>query len=128
MTNEYINYPVGTVFKEIYEGKPCYYIVGEYFVYCNCYDNPQIRPWKFDSSECTIASDEEKKEFIEALKKNHLIWNEETGKVEREFEEITLSVKVKIKPGTDINKLLERLNDPHNELPWYLYDRTYEDF
>ena len=128
MTNEYINYPVGTVFKEIYEGKPCYYIVGEYFVYCNCYDNPQIRPWKFDSSECTIASDEEKKEFIEALKKNNLIWNEETGKVEREFEEITLSVKVKVKPGTDINKLLERLNDPHNELPWYLYDRTYEDF
>lgn len=128
MTNEYINYPVGTVFKEIYEGKPCYYIVGEYFVYYNCYDSPQIRPWKFDSSECTIASDGEKKEFIEALKKNHLIWNEETGKVEREFEEITLSVKVKVKPGTDINKLLERLNDPHNELPWYLYDRTYEDF
>lgn len=128
MTNEYINYPVGTVFKEIYEGKPCYYIVGEYFIYCNAYDFPQIRPWKFDSSECTIASDGEKKEFIEALKKNHLIWNEETGKVEREFEEITLSVKVKIKPGTDINKLLERLNDPHNELPWYLYDRTYEDF
>ena len=128
MTNEYINYPVGTVFKEIYEGKPCYYIVGEYFVYCNCYDSPQIRPWKFNPSECIIASDEEKKEFIEALKKNHLIWNEETGKVEREFEEITLSVKVKVKPGTDINKLLERLNDPNNELPWYLYDRTYEDF
>ena len=132
MTNEYINYPVGTVFKEEYyenmSNHVCYYIVGEYFIYCNSFHNPQIRPWKFDSSECTIASDEEKKEFIEALKKNHLIWNEEIGKVEREFEEITLSVKVKVKPDTDINKLLERLNDPHNELPWYLYSRTYENF
>ena len=129
MTNEYINYPVGTVFKEEYaDHHACYYIVGEYFVYCNDYDCPQIRPWKFDPSECTIASDEEKKEFIEALKKNHLIWNEETGGLGREFEELTLSVKVKVKPGTDINELLERLNDPHNELPWYLYSRTYENF
>lgn len=128
MTNENINYPVGTVFKEIYEGKPYYYIVGDYYIYCNSWDSLHIRPWKFNVNECTIASDEEKKEFIEAFKKNHLIWDEETGKVEREFEEITLSVKVKVKPGTDINKLLERLNDPHNELPWYLYDRTYEDF
>ena len=129
MTNEYINYPVGTCFKEVYEGKPCYYIVGEYFVYCNDYDCPQIRPWKFNPSECTIIiSNEEKKELIEAFKKNHLIWNEEIGKIEREFEEITLSVKVKVKPGTDINKLLERLNDSHNKLPWYLYDRTYENF
>ena len=128
MTNEYINYPVGTVFKEIYEGKPCYYIVGEYFVYYNCYDSPQIRPWKFDTSICTIAPEDEKKEFIEALKKNHLIWNEETGKVEREFEEITLSVKVKVEPGMDINKLLERLNDPHNPKPWYIHEIKYEDF
>ena len=93
MINEYINYPVGTCFKEVYEGKPCYYIVGEYFAYCNDYDCPQIRPWKFNPSECTIASDEEKKEFIEALKKNHLIWNEKTGKIEREFEEITFKSK-----------------------------------
>ena len=129
MTNEYINYPVGTVFKEEYsKNEYCYYIVGEYFIYCNNYDGPQIRPWKFDPSECTIASNEEKNEFIEALKKNHLIWNKETGKLEREFEEITLSVKVKVQPGTDIDKLLERLNDPHNELPWYIYERTYEDF
>ena len=132
MTNEYINYPVGTVFKEEYyediSHHVCYYIVGEYFVYCNYYDCPQIRPWKFNPSECTLASDSEKVAFIEALKKNHLIWDEETGKVEREYEEITLNVKVKVKPGTDINKLLENLNDPHNELPWYLYGRTYEDF
>lgn len=132
MTNEYINYPVGTVFKEEYyedmSHHVCYYIVGEYFIYCNDYDCPQIRPWKFNPSECTIATNEEKNEFIEALKKNHLIWCEGTGKLEREFEEVTLSVKVKVKPGTDINTLLERLNDPHNELPWYLYGRTYENF
>ena len=132
MTNEYINYPVGTVLKEEYyeymSHHVCYYIVGEYFIYCNDYNSPTIRPWKFDTSMCTIASEDEKKEFIEALKKNHLIWDEETGKVEREYEEITLNVKVKVKPGTDINKLLENLNDPHNELPWYLYGRTYEDF
>ena len=128
MTNEYINYPVGTVFKEVYDGKPCYYIVGEYFVYCNDYYGPQIRPWHFNPSECTIASNEEKNEFIEALKKNHLIWNEEIGKIEREFEEITLSVKVKVEPGMDINKLLERLNDPHNSKPWYIHEIKYEDF
>ena len=132
MTNKYINYPVGTCFKEDYcedgETKVCYYLVGEYPIYCNDYDCPAIRPWKFNVNECTIASDEEKKEFIEALKKNHLIWNDETGKLEHEFEEITLSVKVKVKPGTDINWLLEKLNDPHNEKPWYIYERTYEDF
>lgn len=128
MMNEMLDYSIGTVLKEMYEGKPYFYIVGEYFIYCNDYDCPQIRPWKFDTSECIVASDDEKKDFIETLKKNHLIWNEETGKLELEFEEITLSVKVKVKPGTDINKLLERLNDPHNERPWYLYDRKYENF
>lgn len=128
MTNEYINYPVGTVFKEIYAGKPWYYIVGEYFIYCNDYDCPQIRPWKFNPDKCELASDSEKIAFVEALKKNHLIWCERTGKLEREYEEITLNVKVKVQPGTDINKLIEKLNDPNNELPWYLYDRTYEKF
>lgn len=126
MTNEYINYSVGTVFKEIYEGKPCYYIVGEYFIYCNDYDYPQIRPWKFNPSECTIASDGEKKEFIEALKKNHLIWNEETGKVEREFEEITLNVKVKVRPGMSIDKVLETLNFEKNSNPCDIWDWKFE--
>lgn len=128
MLNEYINYPIGTCFKEVYEDRPCYYIVGEYFVYCNDYDSPQIRPWKFDTSRCTLASDSEKIDFIEKLKNNHLIWCEGTGKLEREYEEITLSVKVKVEPGTDINKLLERLNDPHNELPWYIHEIKYENF
>ena len=132
MTNEYINYPVGTVFKEEYyenmSNHVCYYIVGEYFIYCNSFHNPQIRPWKFDSSECTIASDEEKKEFIEALKKNHLIWNEETGKLEREYEEITLSVKVKVRPGTDIHNLIETLNLEKLENPFGIYDMKFEDF
>ena len=135
MTNEYIDhpvgptgYPVGTVLKENSDNSICYYIVGEYFVYCKDYYYPAIRPWKFDTSKCTIADEDEKKEFIETLKKNHLIWDEETGKVEREYEEITLSVKVKVQPGMDIDKLLERLNDPHNEHPWYIHEIKYEDF
>ena len=132
MENEYINYTVGTVLKEEYyedmSQHTCYYIVGEYFIYCNDYDCPQIRPHKFDDSYCVIASEDEKKEFIKKLKNNHLIWNEETGKVEREYEEVTLSVKLKVRPGKDINWLLEKLNNPHNELPWYIYDRHYEDF
>jgi len=127
MTNEYINYQVGTCFKEIYEGKPCYYIVGEYFIYCNDYDSPQIRPWKFDVNECTIASEEEKKQFIKDLKKNHLIWNEETGKIERKYEERTLSVKVQVKPDTDINKLLEILNNEVKK-PFRIYEIKFENF
>ena len=127
MTNEYINYPVVTCFKEVWEGKPCYYIVGEYFVYCNDYDCPQIRPWKFNPSECTIViSTEEKRELIEAFKKNHLIWNEETGKVEREFDEVTLNVKVKVRPGMDINKLLEILNYEKNTKPYDIWDWKFE--
>ena len=126
MTNENINYPVGTVFKEIYEGKPYYYIVGDYYIYCNSWDSLHIRPWKFNVNECTIASEDEKKEFIEALKKNHLIWDEETGKVEREFEEITLNVKVKVRPGTSIDKVLETLNFEKNSKPYDIWDWKFE--
>lgn len=130
--NEYINYPVGTVLREDYyeDGEPhvCYYIVGEYFIYCKDYDCPAIRPWKFNPSECTVASEDEKNKFIEALKNKHLIWNDKLGSVEKEYEEITLSVKVKVEPGMDINKLLEKLNDPHNSKPWYIHEIKYEDF
>ena len=130
--NKYINYPVGTVFKEEYDEDGhtlnCYYIVGEYFIYCNSFDSLQIRPWKFDTSLCTIASEDEKKNFIETLKKNHLIWNEKTGLVDREFEEVTLSVKVKIKPGMDIDKLLKILNYEKNLKPYDIFDWKFEDF
>jgi len=127
MNNEYINFPVGTCFKEIYEGKPYFYIVGEYFIYCNDFHNPQIRPWKFDISEFTIADEDEKNQFIEDLKKNHLIWNEDTGKLEREFEEIRLSVKIKVKPGMDIDKLIETLN-LKVENPFGVYNMKFENF
>lgn len=127
MKNEYLDFEIGTVLKEMYEGKPCYYIIGEYCVYCNDYECPQIRPWKFNSDECTIASDNESKEFIEALKKNHLIWNKDIGKLQREYEEIALNVKVQVKPGTDINKLIETLN-LHVENPFGIYNMRFEKF
>ena len=127
MMNEYIDYPIGICLKEIYNGKSYYYLVGKSFIYCNDYDCPQIRPWKFDVDECTIASEEEKKQFIEDLKRNNLIWNEKTGKVERKYEERTLSVKVQVEPGTDINKLLEILNNKV-EKPFRIYEMKFENF
>ena len=91
MINEYIETPleVGTVLKETY-GKNIveYYIVGDFFIYENDYNFFQIRPYKFIFDEhITIASEDEKRAFIEDLKKNHLIWDEKTGKVIREYEE-----------------------------------------
>ena len=130
MINEYIDEPleIGTVLKETYPNAVAYYIVGEYFIYCNDYECPQIRPHKFNFNEhISIASEEEKNQFIEDLKKNHLIWNDETGKLEREYEEITLSVKVKVEPGMNINKLLEILN-LHIENPFGIYNMKFEDF
>ena len=127
MMNDYINYSVGTCFKEIYDGKSYYYLVGKSFIYCNNYDNPQIRPWKFNVDECIIASEDEKNQFIKDLKKNHLIWNEESGNLEREYEEIKLSVKIKTKPGIDINKLIEILN-LKVENPFGVYNMKFEDF
>lgn len=125
MMSEYLNYPVGTVLKETYEGKNYYYIVGEYFVYANDYTSPQIRPYKFDGDFTIVTDEDEKNQFIEDLKKNHLIWDEETGKLEREFEEVSLNVKVKVKPGTDINELIEKLN-LEVENPYYVYNMKFE--
>ena len=74
-----------------------------------------------------IANEDEKNQFIKDLKKNHLIWNEETGKLEREFEEIRLSVKIKVKPGMDIDKLIETLN-LNVKNPFGVYNMKFEDF
>ena len=125
MMNEILDYSIGTVLKETYEDGVCYYIVGEYFIYCNDYHCPQIRPWKFDDSNCRIATEEEKNQFIEDLKKNHLIWNEETGKVIREYEEITINCKVKVRPGTDINDLITKLNMQMTS-PYFIYGMKFE--
>lgn len=126
MKSEYLDYPVGTVLKETLPNVVCYYIVGKYFIYCNDYDCPQIRPHKFYFYEnITVADEDEKNQFIEDLKKNHLIWDEKTGKLEREFEEVSLNVKVKVKPGTNINKLLEKLNI-EVENPYYVYNMKFE--
>lgn len=113
MINEYLTDPieVGTVLKETYPNEIAYYIVGKYFIYCNDYDFPQIRPHKFIFDEhISIASESEKKNFIEDLKKNHLIWNKETGELEREYDEFTLNVKVKTKPGMTKEDVMHALS------------------
>ena len=124
MENPEINYPVGTIFKEVGENYTEYYIVGEYFVYCNDYHSQQIRPWKFNTEGLVIANDE-KDECIKSFKDNHLIWNEHLGIVEREYEEITLSVKVQVKPNTDVDRLIERLN-LEMENPYDVYNMKFE--
>lgn len=111
MKNEYLDFEVGTVLKETYPNEVFYYIVGEYFIYCNDYDFPQIRPYKFILDEhISVANEDEKNQFIKDLKKNHLIWNKEIGKLRREFEEFNLSVKVQANDGTNINELIDKLN------------------
>ena len=124
MENPEINYPVGTIFKEVGENYTEYYIVGEYFVYCNDYHSPQIRPWKFNTEGLVIANDE-KDECIKSFKDNHLIWDEHLGIVEREYEEITLSVKVQVKPNTDVDNLIERLNLELGT-PYDVYNMNFE--
>ncbi len=136
MKNEYLEKPleVGTVLKETWydsltgKEKDYYYIVGEYFIYNSDYDNPQIRPHKFSFNEhITIASEEEKKQFFDVLKKEHLIWDEISGKVSREYEKIRLSVELKVKPETDVNELIEKLNS-ELEKPYKVYSMSFEDF
>ena len=117
MVNEYLESykEVGTVLKETYPDGIAYYIVGEYFIYCNDYDFPQIRPHKFIFDEhISIASEAEKEKFIEDLKKNHLIWNEKIGKLEREFEEFTFSVHVKANKNMTKEKVMNILNNLYN--------------
>lgn len=127
MQNDFLDYEVGTVLKEMYlNGDEYYYIVGAHFIYANDYDDPEIRPNKFDTRYCYVADEDEKKQFIEDLKKNHLIWNEETGKVTREYEEVTLNVKVKVKPEMNVNELLKKLNS-QVENPFYVYGMKFED-
>lgn len=114
MINEYLDKPleVGTVLKETYPDGIAYYIVGEYFVYDNDYEYPQIRPHKFYFDEhISIANEEESKFAFESFKQNHLIWNEKTGKITREFDEHVLSVKVRCLAGTPVDKILNILNN-----------------
>ena len=124
MENSEIGYPIGTIFKEVGENYTAYYIVGDYFVYCNDYHSPQIRPWKFNTKGLIIANDEKDK-CIEQFKSNHLIWTEQLHIMEREYEEVTLSVKMKVKPSTDVDKLIERLN-AELEKPYGVYDMKFE--
>ena len=128
MKNEFLDYEVGTVLKEIYmDGDESYYIVGSHFIYMNDFDCPEIRPWKFDASHCYVADEEEKEAFLKDLEKNHLIWNEETGKVERKYEEVTLKVKVKVEPGRmDVGHLVEILNDRVDNP--FVYGMKFEEF
>ena len=93
MINEYLKLEVGTVLKDIYNGSTDYYLVGPYFVYCNDYDWPYIRPYKFVSSKNTcVASAEEKEQFIKELKDNHLVINEKGELVHEEHSTISISI------------------------------------
>lgn len=113
IVNEYLDRPlkVGTVLKETYEDSTSFYLVGPYFVYTNDYDYPQIRPHKFIFDDhISIASEDEKKLFIEILKKNHLIVDE-NYEVKREFETYRLSAKVKVKSNISKEELIKKLNE-----------------
>ena len=136
MKNEYLENPleVGTVLKEeLPTGGTEYYIVGDYFIYANDYDFPKIRPHKFIFDACiTVASEEEKEAFVETLRKNHLIWDEGTGKVTREYEKLRLSVMLKLKPGIDKEELIRKLNTELESAvkPFFgdVYEAKLEDF
>jgi uncharacterized pyridoxamine 5'-phosphate oxidase family protein len=111
--NEYLDKPleVCTVLKEICNGATYFYLVGPYFVYTNDYNFPQIRPHKFIFDDhISIASEDEKKLFIEMLKKNHLIVNE-NYEVKREFEIYNLTAKVKVKSNISKEELINKLNE-----------------
>ena len=98
MINDYLSkpYEAGTVLKESTEFKDYYYLVGPYFIYCNHYDDPYIRPHKFLFNEnVTVATEEEKKAFLEDLRKNHLIVTEEF-EVEKEFTDYTVTIRSKL--------------------------------
>ena len=134
MSNNYNNYineknlEVGTVLKATYEDGIDYYIVGRIFIYCNDYNYPQIRPHKFIFDDhISIASEEEKKKFIEDLKKNHLIWDEEAGTLNREYDKVRLSVELEVAPNTDINELIDRLNVQVNNTTG-VFNMKVEDF
>lgn len=131
MINDYINeknLEVGTVLKATYEDGIDYYIVGRIFIYCNDYNFPQIRPHKFVFDDhVSIASEEEKKKFIEDLKNNHLIWDEEAGSLNREYDKVRLSVELEVTPNTDINELIDRLNVQVNN-PTGVFNMKFEDF
>ena len=111
--NEYLDKPleVGTVLKETYNDSTSFYLVGPYFVYTNDYYFPQIRPHKFIFDDhISIASEDEKKSFIETLKKNHLIVNE-NYEIKREFEIYNLTAKVKVKSNISKEELIKKLNE-----------------
>lgn len=111
--NEWLEVPqeVGTVLKETFMGTDYFYLVGPYFVYTNDYDFYQIRPHKFDFyNKVEVATEEERKNFIEELRKNHLIYDEETKLVNREYETHELKVTISAKPGIDVEDLIQHLN------------------
>ena len=127
IVNEYLDktLEVGTVLKETYKDSTSFYLVGPYFVYTNDYDYPQIRPHKFIFDDhISIASEDEKKLFIEILKKNHLIVDE-NYEVKREFETYRLSAKVKVKSNISKEELIKKLNEIYSSLE---FDIEFMDF
>lgn len=113
MINEYLDksLEVGTVLKETYDDSTSFYLIGPYFVYTNDYNYPQIRPHKFIFDDhISIASEDEKKLFIEMLRKNHLIVDE-NYEVKREFEIYNLTAKITVKSNISKEELIKKLNE-----------------
>lgn len=112
--NEWLEIPqeVGSVLKETCgDNEVYYYLVGPYFVYTNDYDFFQIRPYKFCfDNKIEVATEEERKNFIEELRRNHLIYDEETNLVKREYANYELKVTISAKPGIDVENLIQNLN------------------
>ena len=114
MINKYLNIEVGTVLKDIYNDGIDYYLVGPYFVYCNDYNWPYIRPYKFIKSDNTcIASAEEKEQFIKDLKDNHLIINEKGELVHEEHN--TISINITFNTDLTSDKVLDILKKSKSE-------------
>lgn len=127
--NEWLEVPqeVGSVLKEICgDNEVYYYLVGPFFVYTNDYDFFQIRPYKFCfDNKIEVATEEERKNFIEELRKNHLIYDEETKLVNREYEDHVFKVTISAKPGMNIEDIIQNLNSKL-ENPLDIYNMKFE--
>ena len=127
--NEWLEVPqeVGSVLKEICgDNEVYYYLVGPFFVYSNDYDFFRIRPYKFCfDNKIEVATEEERKNFIEELRKNHLIYDEETKLVNREYEDHVLKVTISAKPGMNIEDIIQILNSKL-ENPLDIYNMKFE--
>lgn len=129
MTNTFLVKPtkIGTVLKETHSnGDASYYLVGPYYVYCNYYDDPYIRPHKFWFDEnITVASDEEREKFIKDLADNNLVLDEHYI-LSQKFKDFEVVVRVNATNKMTKEEILEKLNhvsSPDFEYIKFIYIR-----